>query len=173
MLLESENCDVWQKSGLRPRPSHQEEEKGKIFPTFTQRCAAWLQQLTHSPTFNQQLWRLHGTKELQKNNIWQNCSNMLKPCPPIFCFHKVIRLLLFCPHVVWCVPPIVIMILRTPGAAHWLIFIIQLRSRSLLSQAQNRWGSEHSGIVHASLNTETNSRWFKHNTASLSGCGHD
>ena len=43
----SGNCDVWQKSGLRPRPSHQEEEKGKIFPTFTPGCAAWLQ---HEPS---------------------------------------------------------------------------------------------------------------------------
>ena len=111
-------------------------------------------------------WILDRTGVLE----WHN-----QTCPSIFCFYKVRRnhLLFVLPHVVWCVPPIVIMILRTPGAALWLIFIIQLRSRSLLSQAQNRWGSEHSGIVHASLNTETNSRWFKHNTASLSGCGHD
>ena len=174
MWSESGNCDVWQKSGLRPRPCHQEEEKGKIFPTFTRRCAAWLQQLTHSPTFNQQLWRLHGTIEsLTEQEYLLEWHN--QTCPSIFWFYKVRRnhLLFVLPHVVWCVPPIVIMILRTPGAALWLIFIIQLRSRSLLSQAQNRWGSEHSGIVHASLNTETNSRWFKHNTASLSGCGHD
>lgn len=62
-------CDQSRAIVMFVRPGHQEEEKGKIFPTFTRamscRMALTLTQhtgeakLTHSPTFNQQLWRLH------------------------------------------------------------------------------------------------------------------